>query len=680
MRVISCIVTEHNLWLVALAAGICFAGAAITFRLVAHMRNRSGRQVFGWAFLAAVAAGSSIWCTHFIAMLAYEVKAPVAFDPLLTLMSLVIAIIGCGIGFGVSTASGRVDAPALGGAIVGISVAAMHYVGMMAYHVSGVVAWSPAFIIASVVIATTVGALALDEAVRQPRANSYIVAPILFVLAVAGLHFTGMAAMEITPIAGLPESDNASVFDALAVAVAGVALVIIGTGVASHLIDEMSNQENIAKLHHMAMNDSLSGLPNRMHFNVHIAREIDDAEENGGRLAVIGIDLDRFKAINDHHGHEAGDRVLAHIGAALGHLVTPGEFIARIGGDEFSAVKRYETLDEVRDFVTRIETALNQPVKLGDIEVSLGGSIGVSLYPEDGDGVERLVSNADLAMYRAKSDPQRTVCFYENRMDDAARERSLLARDLRTAIANDEFLLHYQVQGSITDGSITGYEVLLRWRHPMRGMVSPADFIPIAEETGSICEIGEWVLRTACREAGSWAHPHKIAVNVSGVQLQRPDFAEVVHGILVETGFPPSRLELEITETAIVKDKARALHIFRKLRALGIKVAIDDFGVGYSSLETLRLFPFDKIKIDQSFTNGLARDAQSMAIVRAVLALGKSLDIKVLAEGVESDQQFQTLRGEGCDEAQGYYLGYPQRTPADTTPLEQKADPSQSAA
>lgn len=679
MRVISCIVMEHNLWLVSLAAGICVAGAVITFRLFGHMRNRSGRQVFGWAFLAAVAAGSAIWCTHFIAMLAYEVKAPVTFDPILTFVSLVIAIVGCGLGFGTSAANRRF-APALGGAIAGLSIACMHYTGMMAYHVSGFIDWSPAYIVASVLIAMTFAAMALDEAVRQPRSQSHIIAPALFLVAIVGLHFTGMAAMEITPMAGQSENDNTSVFHALAVAVAGVALMIIGTGVASHLIDEMSAQENIAKLQHMAMNDSLSGLPNRVHFNAHMAREIELARENDGRLAVIGIDLDRFKAINDQHGHEAGDRVIAHVGHALGQLLKNDEFIARIGGDEFSALKRYEHLEDVHDFIARIETALNRSLELGDIQVILGGSIGVSLYPEDGDDMARLVSNADLAMYRAKGDPQRAVCFYEERMDDAARERSLIASDLRTAIANEELLLHYQVQGSVANGSITGYEVLLRWRHPMRGMVSPADFIPIAEETGSICEIGEWVLRTACREAGSWAHPHKIAVNVSGVQLQRADFAEVVHGILVETGFPPSRLELEITETAIVKDKTRALHIFRKLRALGIRVAIDDFGVGYSSLETLRLFPFDKIKIDRSFTSGLARDAQSMAIVRAVLALGKSLDVKVLAEGVETDQQLQTLRGEGCDEAQGYYLGRPQRTPSADTPLEMQAGAKQTAA
>lgn len=664
MRIISCIVTEHNLWLVALAAAICVAGSLITFRLFGHMRSRKGRQVFGWTFLAAVAAGASIWCTHFIAMLAYEVQAPVAFDPLLTLASLVIAIVGCGIGFGLGAANRRAEAPILGGAVVGLSVACMHYTGMTAYHVAGLVTWSTGYIAASVAMAVILSALALDEAARMPRKLSYVVAPGLFLLGIVGLHFTGMTAMQVTPLAGYPAADNGEAFSAIAVAVAGVALMIIGTGVASYLIDEISSQENVAKLQHMALNDSLTGLPNRVHFGDYLARELERARGNAWRLAVIGIDLDRFKAINDQHGHEAGDKALKLVGDALGHLLRPGEFVARIGGDEFSAVKRYESLEEVHDFVSRIESALNQPLDLGTAHAVTGGSIGVALFPDDGEDVARLLSNADLAMYRAKSDIQRSVCFYEQRMDDAARERSALASDLRNAIANKELELHYQVQGCVTTGDITGYEALLRWRHRTRGMIAPADFIPIAEDTGSIVEIGEWVLRTACREAGAWPKPHKIAINVSGVQLQHADFADVVHAILVETSFSPSRLEIEITETAIVKDRIRALHTLRRLRALGVTVAIDDFGIGYSSLETLRSFPFDKIKIDRSFTNGLAHDAQTMAIVRAVLALGRSLAIKVLAEGVETSQQLTLLRGEGCDEAQGYYLGRPQRTPA----------------
>jgi EAL domain-containing protein (putative c-di-GMP-specific phosphodiesterase class I) len=258
-------------------------------------------------------------------------------------------------------------------------------------------------------------------------------------------------------------------------------------------------------------------------------------------------------------------------------------------------------------------------------------------------------------------------------MDDAQRARKALTAELRRAAENRELELHYQVQNLVRTGEISGYEVLLRWRHPQRGMVSPAEFIPIAEECGAIVEIGEWVLRTACIEGLAWDAPHKIAVNVSAVQLTQGDFAHTVQSILVETGFPPKRLEIEITESAIISDKVRALHALRRIRALGVAIAIDDFGAGYSSLETLRTFPFDKIKLDRSFTHGLERDAQAKAIVRAVLALGKSLEIPVLAEGVETPEQLSILRTEGCNEAQGYLLGRPARVPA------QAAEPTELA-
>jgi len=262
-------------------------------------------------------------------------------------------------------------------------------------------------------------------------------------------------------------------------------------------------------------------------------------------------------------------------------------------------------------------------------------------------------------MYRAKADIGRAVCFYESKMDEAARARHTLAQDLRRAVELDQLDLHYQVQTSVRTGQICGYEVLLRWHHPERGAVPPSEFIPIAEESGTILVIGEWVLRTACKEAASWGQPYKIAVNLSPVQFAHADLAKLVHTILLETGLAPSRLELEITESTIIADKTRTLHVLRQIRALGVTVAIDDFGTGYSSLDTLRSFPFDKIKLDRSFMSEVDHSIQAKAIVRAVLTLGKSLDIPVLAEGVETNHQLEILRVEGCDEAQGFFLGRP---------------------
>lgn len=673
MRVVSCLFTEHNLWLVALAAVICISGSAITFGLYKRARERSGLQMCGWIFLTAVAAGSSVWCTHFVAMLAYEVSAPVTFDPLLTMASLVVAIVGCGVGFGLSAADEKRFPPEICGAIVGISASLMHYTGMAAYHVSGLVEWSTPYVAASVAIAAVVSGLALREAVRKPRALSHYISIALFVLAIVGLHFTAMAAVQVTPLVSFANYMDHSAFAAIAVAVAGVGLMVIGTGVASYLIDERTSAETVERLRHMALNDTLTGMPNRVHFGEYLDRELERARASNWTIAVLGIDLNRFKEINDLHGHATGDKALRVVGERFAELLEPGEFAARIGGDEFAAIKRYVGLDDLHAFIARIENALAMPVRLDGLDAATGGSIGVALFPQDGQQASILASNADLAMYRAKSEAGRTVCFYEKQMDETARQRKALTADLRRAIERAELELHYQVQHALGTGGISGYEVLLRWRHPALGMVSPAQFIPIAEESGAIVEIGEWVLRTACREALSWSQPHKIAVNVSAVQLAHDDFAQRVHAILVETGLSPSMLELELTETAIVADKARALHLLRQIRALGVSVSIDDFGAGYSSLQTLRTFPFNKIKLDRSFTQGIEHDPQAMAIVRAVLALGKSLSIPVLAEGVETKEQLAILRTEGCNEAQGYYLGRPGPMQASAAPTTAQA-------
>jgi diguanylate cyclase (GGDEF)-like protein len=659
MRVVSCLFTEHNLWLVGLAAIVCVLGSGITFGLYSRARERTGTQMLGWAFLTAVAAGSSIWCTHFIAMLAYEVAAPVTFDPLLTMASLVVAIVGCGAGFGLSSLDTKRFSPELGGGIVGLSIATMHYTGMAAYHVHGLVEWSMAYVAVSVAIAALVSALAVREAALRPRVHSHYVAIALFVVAIVGLHFTGMAAVEVTPLRDVDGTASHQAFAAIAVAVAGVGLMVVGTGIAAYMIDEHVAADTVERLQHMALNDALTGMPNRVHFSQYLESEIERARARGWTIAVLGIDLNRFKEINDVRGHEAGDAALRAIGGRIAALLEPGEFAARIGGDEFAAVKRYTTMDDLHGFIARVEHALFEPICLDDREITTGGSIGVALFPQDSMQAASLTSNADLAMYRAKAEVGRTVCFYEKQMDELERQRRALGVDLRRAIELGEFELHYQVQNCFQTGDISGYEVLLRWRHHDRGMVPPSQFIPIAEECGAIVEIGEWVLRTACAEAQAWSQPHKIAVNVSAVQLGHGDFAGTVHSVLIETGLSPSLLELEITETAIISDKSRALHILRRIRALGVSIAIDDFGAGYSSLETLRTFPFNKIKLDRTFAQGLERDVQAKAIVRAVLALGKSLEIPVLAEGVETDEQLSILRQEGCDEAQGFLLGMP---------------------
>jgi diguanylate cyclase (GGDEF)-like protein len=660
MRVISCVFDDHNLWLVALAAAVCVSGCWVTFRLFDRaLRSGGGLQSVGWLFQTGVAAGSSVWCTHFVAVLAYDAKAPVSFDPLLTAVSLVIAIAGLGLGFLAAAQVRRRFAPEIGGVIVGLAIAAMHYTGMAAYHVDGIVERSAPYVAASVVTSAVFASLALSVATRRPLPHSNHLAIVLLVLAIVSLHFTAMAAVSVYPLLSVVNATDPAIFEAMAVAIVVVALFVIGTGVASYLVDEQSRSENFQKLQHMALNDALTGLPNRSSFADHLDREIMQAAAHGWRIAVVGIDLDRFKEINDLRGHSAGDEALSIVGERLAAMLRENEFAARIGGDEFGAIKCFTDQNDLLDFVARLEKALSEPIEIDDFTSNSGASIGVAVYPEDGQTRETLIGNSDLAMYRAKVEIGRAVCFYEPKLDEAARDRRGLANDLRHAAERGEFELHYQVQTSVISGDICGYEVLLRWRHPERGMIPPLRFIPIAEETGSIVPIGEWVLREACKQAASWAKPYKIAVNLSPVQFTNAELPRLIHRILLETGLSPARLELEITESTIIADKVRTLHTMRQIRALGVTIALDDFGTGYSSLDTLRSFPFDKIKLDRSFMNDVESSPQSKAIVRAVLALGKSLNIPVLAEGVETDDQLAVLRREGCDEAQGYLLGRP---------------------
>ena len=426
-------------------------------------------------------------------------------------------------------------------------------------------------------------------------------------------------------------------------------------------ITERSRSE--ARIAHMAMHDDLTGLPNRASFNHWLDRELDRAELREEQVALAIIDLDRFKEINDTQGHAAGDMILQRIADAMTAVLGEGETVARIGGDEFAAAKHFASPAELSDFVARLSRCFDIPFGAQD-GIAVGASLGIATYPTDAMGREALLNNADLAMYRAKGNLGERICYYEQGMDESARHRRQLANDLRHAVARGELTVLYQPQHSLKTSEISGYEALLRWHHPRFGIVSPVEFIPIAEENGEIMKLGEWVLRTACAEAVFWPHRHKIAVNLSPVQLLQADLPEIVTQVLVETGLSPQRLELEITETALIADKVRSLHTLRRIKALGVSVAMDDFGTGYSSLDTLHSFPFDKIKIDKSFLLESEHNEQARAIIRAVLALGKSLQIPVLAEGVETIGQLELLVTEGCEEAQGYYFGKPAAAPS----------------
>jgi diguanylate cyclase (GGDEF)-like protein len=789
--------TAHDPLLVPVAALVCLISSYACVSLMRHARRTEGWMRHAWVGVAALAVGFGIWATHFIAVLAYRPGFELGYDLWMTVLSAMIAIVISGTGIALAVAGGGRWDRLLGGAVVGIGISSMHYVGMASLVIGGNIGWNGGLVATSIIAGMALGATAVFVGTRRGLANRLAGAGIL-TLAICAMHFTAMGAADFSLC--FPIAANAIVDKGLiSTLIATVSIVILGVALAAALLDEadrrrtareaareaesssrireISHMLDLATTHmsqalclfdadgvlrfhndrlptlfgappggpslvgtrlhelldmivpqlsqdparqanddkagavipdmaagalneythtldsgrvlrvvhtpigdgswvttvdditaqqrsqdriqHLAYHDHLTGLLNRAAFAEHLDIALEDALDGDFNFAVVAIDLDRFKDINDSYGHMVGDHVLKALATRLTMRTGDGEVFARLGGDEFAAIKRFSDMDDLREFLGRVENALHTRVETGGQTINTAASIGVAVWPDDGDDRTKLLTNADLAMYRAKNDFDRRVTFYESDMDEHARQRRAMANDLWTALEVGGFSLVYQVQKSVSSGEITGYEVLLRWDRPGHGPVSPADFIPVAEETGAIGAIGNWVLRNACAEAASWPEPYKIAVNVSGVQLSQVELIDTVRQTLFDTGLAPSRLELEVTETSIIADKKRALHILRQIKAMGVSIAIDDFGTGYSSLDTLRSFPFDKIKLDRSFMNEVERDEQSKAIVRAILALGRSLAVPVLAEGVETQEQLDVLRHEGCNEAQGFLLGRP---------------------
>jgi diguanylate cyclase (GGDEF)-like protein/PAS domain S-box-containing protein len=408
------------------------------------------------------------------------------------------------------------------------------------------------------------------------------------------------------------------------------------------------------KIAHLAHYDALTDLPNRVLFREQIERELQRTSR-GDRFALLYIDIDEFKGINDSLGHHVGDELLKAVATRIRSCIGETDLIARLGGDEFAVIQTaVGNVTDVVEFVTRIHEAIRQPYQCLGHQLSTDASIGIALAPQDGTDLDQLIKNADLAMYGAKADGRRTHRFFEPAMDASAKARLTMEQDLRQALVEGGFEIHYQPLVDLRHHGVTGCEALLRWRHPERGMISPAEFIPVAEDTGLIVELGEWVLRTACAEAATWPDHIRVAVNVSPVQLKCQTLALKITSALAASGLPANRLELEITEAVLIRDDEAALAILHQLRAIGVRIALDDFGTGYSSLSYLKRFPFDKIKIDRCFVSDIAEIDGSSAIVQAVVNIAAARNMTTTAEGVETLEQKERLRTLGCTEMQGY--------------------------
>jgi diguanylate cyclase (GGDEF)-like protein len=424
------------------------------------------------------------------------------------------------------------------------------------------------------------------------------------------------------------------------------------------------SEERIA---HMARHDELTGLANRVLFRERIGQAIARARRTNERFAVLLLDLDRFKDVNDTMGHPAGDVLLKVAAQRLCRTVRETDTVARFGGDEFAIVQTsVESRADVERLCTRILDAIKEPFEIEGHGVDMGTSIGIAVAPDDGLEAEGLLKNADIALYAVKTGGRGTWRFFEPAMEAQAQARSALEHDLRHALAAGELDVVYQPTIDLDSNEVSGVEALLRWNHPRRGLIMPGEFIPVAEEIGLISEIGEWVLKTACAAATAWPAAVRIAVNLSPVQFKDRRLAEIVKNVLASTGLPAQRLELETTETVVLQENQANRATLQELGALGVTIALDDFGIGYSSLSYLRAFPFSKIKIDQSFVMELGDKSDSAPIVRAIADLGRSLGVPTIAEGVETPAQLCLVRAAGCKEAQGFLFSRP--VPASDVP------------
>jgi diguanylate cyclase (GGDEF)-like protein len=779
-QVLNCLVTEHDWRLVVLGGTICWLASAVAISLLHRARASQGRTRAVWVGLDAAVSGCGIWATHFVAMLAYDPGTGAGYNIPITLISLVFAIAISAVGLGIASLDDRQSTVALGGAVVGIGVAAMHYTGMMALELPARIVWSPGIVLASVVFGGVFAAIALVVAVRGDDRHHTVAATALLTIAIVSHHFTAMGAVTLVPDPTLVTDELTIAPAALSFLTAVAAFAILGISLVASmldrrsstelhqqkvlldsaignmsqglcmfdaegrillfnerysemmdrtgmplqgrmLIDVLQDQKSMGKwdgdpdeffnmvvaaanagetltrvvtrngrsirvvdqpkqgggwvatfeditewqraqeqITHMARHDALTNLPNRTLFREQLEKALRLAKRSD-QLAVFCLDLDHFKEINDSLGHPVGDALLNEVARRLGECVTEHDTVARLGGDEFAVVQFCSDCDPsaVALLASHIVEKIGEPYDIGGHQLVVGVSIGISLAPEDGKNPDELLKKADLALYRAKADGRGTYRYFETGMDARAQARRILELDLRAALHRQEFEVYYQPIRDVASDQVVAFEALVRWNHSLRGMISPVNFIPLAEETGLIVQLGDWVLRQACTDAAGWPQDVDVAVNLSPVQFKNPNLVSQVKAALQASGLPAHRLELEITESVLLQNSAATLAVLHELRGFGVRISLDDFGTGYSSLSYLRSFPFDKIKIDRSFVSELATRDDSMAIVRAVTGLGKSLGIVTTAEGVETEAQFELLRREGCTQAQGYLFSQP---------------------
>jgi len=668
---------SSSLVLISLCVAILASYTALD--LTGRIATAKGRAVHLWMGGGALAMGVGVWSMHFIGMLAFSLPIDLGYDLGLTAFSLLIAVLSSGFALWlVSQPSLPWLQLGLGALIMGAGISCMHYTGMAALRMLPGIDYDPTLFGASLMIAVGASAAALWIAFRLRKHTPYVrqirgLAAVIMGMAIVGMHYTGMAA------ANFPEGSFCGALagglqgDGLVYLVLITTLAVLAVALLTSVLDarleartaELARSLTLAnqELTQLALHDTLTDLPNRTLLADRIEQAIAKVAEQGGCFALMFIDLDGFKPVNDAFGHHVGDLLLKAVAARLrGHLHSQ-DTLARIGGDEFVLLVELQEPNDAMDVAVKQVNLVSRPFRVAEHDLQLTASLGIVLYPGNGQDQHELLRNADAAMYHAKSAGKNGYSFFDVSMNSNARQQLQLLQDLRQALEQRQFRLHYQPKFDAQACQPIGAEALLRWEHPQQGLLLPDRFIGLAEKTGLIIPIGEWVLDEACRQMRQWLDQGhqgwRMAVNLSAIQFCHAGLVESVARALRENGLPANCLTLEITETTAMHDADASLTVLQRLSDMGVDLSIDDFGTGYSSLMYLKRLPANELKIDRGFVRDLEQDSDDAAIVSAIVALGQALGLRIVAEGVETDKQQDFLTRLGCDSLQGYLLGQP---------------------
>jgi diguanylate cyclase (GGDEF)-like protein len=672
-------VSSYNPLLVAASLFVAILASYTALDMAGRITTAQGRAARWWLAGGASAMGVGIWSMHFIGMLAFSLPIPLGYDPAITLLSLLIAIASSVFALWLVCQDNLPwSRLSLGAVLMGVGIASMHYTGMAAMRMLPLIHYIPWLFLLSIVIAIVASGAALWIAFHLRHSRSRVhryraAAGVVMGLAIVGMHYTGMAAAQFSlgSICGAARGGVNTGWLALLVIIVTMAILAIALIISvldlrlesrtSKLV--VSLAEANEELTYLALHDNLTKLPNRALLEDRLKHAISRADREKRQFTLMFLGLDGFKAVNDAYGHAVGDLLLIEAAHRIGLKIRVQDTISRVSGDEFVFLGDVGEPTDAATLAEKLLLIIREPFQIAGHDLRMSISIGIAMYPGNGANQHELLTNADAAMDHAKALGRDSFCFFDASMNAHVHADLELMQDLRRAVDRRELILYYQPKFEAPNGPAIGAEALIRWQHPTRGLIQPDDFIPLAEKTGLIVPIGEWVLDEACRQMREWhdagRHHWTMAVNLSPVQFCHPELIRTVQTTLERHMLIPHCLTLEVTETTAMRDADTSVVILQQLHEMGVRIAIDDFGTGYSSLLYLKRLPATELKIDRGFVRNLAHDSEDRAIVSAIVALGQTLDLEIVAEGVETVAQQEFLTGMGCHSLQGFLFGKP---------------------